>query len=143
MAAVELPNGQPPRKLGGGCLCGATMYEVADAFEYALNCHCSDCRRATGSAFKPFAGIQRQKLRIIKGGDKQLIYGNPEANHDVHCRTCGSLLFSVVGGGRVHLTLGTLRDEPAIRVSAHIFVADKAPWFQITDSLPQYAGHKA
>jgi len=68
-------------------------------------------------------------------------YGG-EAAHDVHCRLCGSLLYSVVGGGsRVHVTMGTLVDAPSIRPSAHIFVGSKAPWFEITDDLPQYLEH--
>ncbi|MCD4486710.1 hypothetical protein LQR31_19735 [Chromobacterium vaccinii] len=46
--------------LEGGCLCGAARYAVRDKFRYALNCHCGQCRRATGAAFKPFAGIERQ-----------------------------------------------------------------------------------
>jgi hypothetical protein len=50
------------RILAGECFCRAVRYVVADAFEYALNCHCSNCRRTTGSAFKPFAGIARDKL---------------------------------------------------------------------------------
>jgi len=41
----------------GECYCRAVRYEVADAFSYAMNCHCSNCRRTTGAAFKPFAGI--------------------------------------------------------------------------------------
>jgi hypothetical protein len=35
--------------------------------------------------------------------------------------------------------MGTLQDEPSIRPQAHIHVASKAPWFEITDDLPQYA----
>ncbi|HTO02288.1 MAG TPA: GFA family protein [Opitutus sp.] len=128
--------------LRGSCYCGAVQFEVADEFRYAMNCHCSDCRRATGSAFKPFAGIARPKLRMSAGADRVLIFGDRTANHDVHCLTCGSLLYSVLNqGAQVHVALGSLLDEPAIRPSAHIFVGDKAPWFQITDSLPQYEGH--
>mgnify|MGYP000342018160 FL=1 len=44
------------RRLRGGCMCGAVSYEIADRFLYAMNCHCSKCRRTTGSAFKPIAG---------------------------------------------------------------------------------------
>jgi hypothetical protein len=83
------------RALAGKCLCGAVHYAVMDEFVYALNCHCSNCRRATGSAFKPFAGIG-------------------------------------------HVTMGTLVDDPTIRPTAHIFVGSKAPWFAITDHLPQH-----
>lgn len=132
---------KPAKILSGSCYCGAIRYKVTDAFTYALNCHCSQCRRVTGSAFKPFAGVERAKLKITKGKDHLLIYGE-EANHDAHCRLCGSLLYSIVrDGAYAHVTLGTLIDVPSIRPTAHIFVGSKAPWFTITDKLPQYEEH--
>ena len=125
--------------LRGSCLCGETRYSVEDAFSYALNCHCSQCRRATGAAFKPFAGIERDKLKLTRGEDRKLVFGDPSREHDVHCPDCGSLLYSIVREGRfAHVTLGTLTDEPSIRPSAHIFVGSKASWCQIADDLPQY-----
>ena len=129
------------RMLAGECLCRAVRYTVVDAFEYALNCHCSNCRRTTGSAFKPFAGIARDRLSIIRGDENVMIHGD-DAGHDAHCRRCGSLLYSVVRNGAfVHVAMGTLVDAPSIRPTAHIFVGSKAPWFSITDDLPQYDGH--
>jgi hypothetical protein len=53
------PDTMKRRTLAGRCYCGAVQYAVADEFAYAANCHCSNCRRTTGSAFKPFAGIAR------------------------------------------------------------------------------------
>lgn len=130
-----------PATLRGKCLCGAVQYAVADAFAYALNCHCSNCRRATGAAFKPFAGIARSALKLTEGDDRLLMYGD-ETNHDAHCARCGSMLYSVVrDGAYVHVPLGTLVDPPSIRPGAHIFVGSKAPWFTITDDLPQYEEH--
>jgi hypothetical protein len=127
-----------PRTLSGQCLCGEVQYAVADEFLYALNCHCPNCRRATGSAFKPFAGIQRSRLRVTRGEGNLLIFGE-ENGHDARCKTCGSLLYSVVRDGAfVHVTLGTLIDDPTIRPTAHIFAGSKAPWFTITDDLPQH-----
>ncbi|KRQ99982.1 GFA family protein [Bradyrhizobium valentinum] len=129
------------RILAGECFCRATRYAVADEFAYALNCHCSDCRRTTGSAFKPFAGIARGKFDVTKGKDNIMIYGDA-ANHNAHCPECGSLLYSVVRDGAfVHVAMGTLVDDPSIRPMAHIFVGSKAPWFAITDDLPQYLEH--
>jgi hypothetical protein len=129
------------RMLAGECFCRAVRYAVPDAFEYALNCHCSNCRRTTGSAFKPFAGISRAKLSIVAGDDNVMIYGD-DAGRDAHCRRCGSSLYSVVrDGAYVHVAMGTLVDDPSIRPRAHIFVGSKAPWFSITDDLPQYQGH--
>ena len=127
------------RTLLGKCLCGAVQYEVCDAFEYAFYCHCADCRRATGSAFKPLAGIARTKLALTSGGDSVLIHGDEQGAHDVRCRQCGSLLFSVVREGRfAHVAMGSLVDVPAIRPSHHIFVSSKAEWHEITDELPQH-----
>ena len=123
--------------LTGRCECGAVEYQVADEFLYAMNCHCSNCRAATGSAFKAMVGIQREKLRITQGVDKLLVWGEEDANH-TRCGVCGSLLYSVVREGEyVHVALGSIRDEPSIRPSEHIFVGSKAPWFEITDDLPQ------
>jgi hypothetical protein len=127
--------------LAGTCLCGAVRYEVADAFAYAANCHCSNCRRATGSAFKPFAGIGRDRLHITAGQAELATFGDENA-HDAHCKVCGSLLYSVVRDGTfVHVAMGSLVDEPTIRPTKHIFVGSKAQWFTITDDLPQFAEH--
>lgn len=126
------------RTLAGKCLCGAVHCKVADAFVYAVNCHCSICRRATGAAFKPFAAIEREKLEITEGADSLLLFGD-ETNNDTRCKICGSFLYSVVRDGSfVHIGMGTLVDEPTMRPTAHIFVGSKAPWFEITDGLPQY-----
>jgi hypothetical protein len=124
--------------LSGRCQCGAVRYQVADEFIYAANCHCSQCRAATGSAFKAFAGIEREQLTITAGEDNLLVFGTDELN-DTRCGTCGSFLFSVVRDGRyVHVAMGSLVDAPAIRPAGHIFVGSKAPWFEITDDLPQF-----
>jgi hypothetical protein len=112
-------------------------YRVLDEFLYAANCHCSNCRAGTGSAFKPFAGIEREKLEVDSGAAPLLVWGDELGNH-TRCGICGSLLYSVVRDGKyVHVALGSLVDEPTIRPTEHIFAGSKAPWFEITDDLPQ------
>ena len=126
------------RVLRGRCECGTVRYTVADAFLYAANCHCSQCRAATGSAFKAFAGIEREKLELTEGQDSLLIFGEQDLNN-TRCGACGSLLFSVVReGAYVHVALGSLVDAPGVRPTEHIFLGSKAPWFEITDDLPQF-----
>jgi len=128
--------------LSGGCWCGAARYAVEDAFDYAVNCHCGGCRRTTGAAYKPFAGIPSNKVTVMRGADALLIVGDA-LTHDVHCAACGSLLYSILREGAwAHVAMGTLIDAPSIRPTHHIFVADKAPWHEITDNLPQFAGHE-
>ena len=132
-----MPAGQT--LLRGSCLCGLVAYEVPDSFEYSLCCHCSNCRRATGAAAKPFAGLKSERLRFVSGGDRVMRYGSGGANHDAHCERCGSLLYSMVRNGEyLHVTLGTLIDSPSIRPTAHIFVGSKAPWDEICDGLRQF-----
>jgi hypothetical protein len=138
---VTNPENTNARTLTGSCYCGAVRYTVSDEFLYAMNCHCSNCRRTTGSAFKPFAGIERHKLVVTEGQDNIKIFGD-ENGHNANCKACGSLLYSLVRAGAfVHVAMGTLLDDPTIRPTKHIFVGSKAPWFAITDDLPQYEGH--
>jgi hypothetical protein len=123
--------------LAGKCRCGAVRYEVADEFRYAANCHCSECRAATGSAFKAFAGIERDKLAVTEGQDQLAVFGEEDLN-DTRCAACGSFLYSVVREGDwLHVAMGSLVDDPSIRPSEHIYVGSKARWFEITDELPQ------
>ena len=129
------------RMLRGRCECRLVRYRVADEFRYAGNCHCSNCRASTGSAFKAFAGIERDRLEVVQGADSLLVWGDDGANH-TRCAVCGSLLYSVVRDGEwVHVALGSLEDDPTIRPTEHIFVGSKAPWFEITDDLPQFEEH--
>jgi hypothetical protein len=124
-------------ELAGRCECRAVSYRVADEFLYAANCHCSNCRAATGSAFKAFGGIEREKLEVTAGAETLLVWGTDDENH-TRCGVCGSFLYSVVREGEyVHVALGSLEDEPSIRPTEHIFVGSKAPWFKIIDELPQ------
>lgn len=122
----------------GRCYCGAVAYEILGAFEYALVCHCTDCQRVTGSAFKPFAAVATDRLRVIEGEEAIERMGDA-TGHNAFCRLCGSLLFSMVrGGSHYHVTLGTIEGARAPTPSAHIFVRSKAPWHTIADGLPQH-----
>jgi hypothetical protein len=83
-------------------------------------------------------GIEREKLEVTDGANNLLVFGEEESNH-TRCGICGSLLFSVVrDGAYVHVAIGSLVDAPSVRPTSHIFVGSKAPWFEITDDLPQF-----
>jgi hypothetical protein len=106
--------------------------------EYAANCHCSQCRRATGSAFKPFVRIQREALQLTAGEADVAMFGEGDGG-DARCARCGSFLYSVVDDGRyIHVTLGSLFDTPSRLPNHHIFVGSKAEWHEIRDELPQF-----
>lgn len=127
--------------LRGGCLCGAVGYEVGDRFRYAAYCHCSRCRRRTGSAFSVFGGIETDALAVTHGAEHISIYESTNV-FNRFCSLCGSQLFSVFRNGEmVHVQLGTLIDPPSIRPTEHIFAASNADWHEIADALPQHAGY--
>ena len=122
----------------GRRLCGAVEYSVADQFLYAGNCHCSNCRRMTGSAFKPFAGIERDKLSVSKGEDSQMIRRGERPRRALQ----GVRLAALFGRPRrwhVHVAGDA---SSTIRASGRqsTFVGSKVPWFTITDDLPQTKG---
>lgn len=128
------------RTLHGECYCRAVAFKVLDQFEYALICHCGECRRRTGAASKPFAGISSGDLKIVRGEDALVRYGD-DLGHHASCGKCGSLLYSLVRqGDYVHVAMGSLVDPPTIVPSGHIFVGSKAPWDLICDDLPQSEG---
>ena len=123
--------------LRGRCACNAVAYEVSDEFVVAYNCHCSNCRATTGSAFLPWGEIEREKLRVTKGAESLLVDGDPNANYAMRCGQCWSLLYWT-RDGYVRVPYGTLIDEPTLKPTAHMFVGSKAPWHEILDDLPQY-----
>lgn len=92
------------RILAEECLCRAVGYAVADEFAYAMNCHCSGCRRATGAAFKPFAGIARDRLSVTKGEGSLTIHGDGQTT------TCIAGARSGFAAGGLYL-LGRTRRE--------------------------------
>ena len=124
--------------LRGRCACNAVAFEVSDEFVEAYNCHCSNCRAATGSAFLPWGEIEPEKLRVTKGEESLLTTGNPDGHHARRCGTRFSLLYWTGYEGKIRVPYGSLIDEPALRPTAHMFVGSKAPWYEILDDLPQY-----
>jgi len=126
----------------GSCLCGAVRFELDARPVWAHNCHCQRCRKIRGAAFASNLFVPLDALRYTRGEDLVESYRLPAAERFTHCfcRTCGSSLpFRNVARGTVVVPMGSLDDDPEFEPKAHIFVDSKAPWFTITDSLPQHS----
>jgi hypothetical protein len=125
--------------LRGQCSCGQVEFVVENNFEYAFYCHCSRCRARTGSAFAAIAGLATQKLEVIAGSDHLLIEGECADGYGARCNRCHAFLFAAVRERQyLHVALGVLSGSPNRVPDHHIYVGSKAPWFEITDGLPQY-----
>jgi len=125
--------------LQGQCSCGQVRFAVDNSFEYAFFCHCSRCRTRTGSAFAAIAGIGIDKVQVTAGSDDLLIEGECSDGYGARCSRCHVFLFAAVRERQyMHVSLGVLDGMPNRLPDHHIYVASKAPWFEITDDLPQY-----
>ncbi len=124
--------------LRGRCACKAIAYEVSDEFAVAFNCHCSNCRARTGSAFLPWGEIEPEKLTVTKGEDSLILTGDPHGRHARRCGTCFSLLYWTGYEGMIRVPYGSLIDEPTLKPTAHMFVGSKASWYDIRDDVPRY-----
>lgn len=124
----------------GSCLCGTVRYEASGPFNTMMSCHCSRCRKQHGSAFATYVSAPLASFRWVAGEEAILGYASSEHGVRNNCRVCGSPLpITLQGPGLALLPAGPLEGELGIEPLAHIFTASKAPWYTITDSLPQHA----
>lgn len=127
--------------LRGSCLCGGIRYEITGELEQPLNCHCSMCRKATGAAFRSRARVRTAAFRWVAGEQLLTRYESSPGHVRTFCRVCGSTLVTFFPNSpeALGLAMGTLDDDPGAEPRLHVYVASKAPWHEITDSLPRFA----
>jgi hypothetical protein len=127
--------------LHGSCLCGGVRYEINGNLSAAINCHCSMCRKAQGAAFRSRAKVRAADFRFVSGEELLTFFASSPGTHRGFCRVCGSPILTKFDAdpSAFGLPLGPLDDDPGVRPQAHVHVASKAPWFTITDDLPQFA----
>jgi hypothetical protein len=134
--------GRGARVITGGCLCGAVRYEIRGPFLRASHCHCSRCRRHSGSAVLTQGRVTREDFRLVSGAAQVRVWRPESGAVKAFCTACGSSLFgaSWPDGDEISVRLGSVDGDPGIRPQFHTFVADRAPWDEIHDDLPQYPG---
>ena len=127
----------------GSCLCGGIGYEITGAPQRMMNCHCSRCRLGRAAAHATNVFYKLDQFRWVRGGALVTEYKVHDARfHTVaFCSRCGAKVpRPSPERGIVAIPAGSLDTDPGMRAQAHIFVADKAPWFDITGPLPQFPG---
>ena len=124
----------------GSCLCKAVRFQIDGTPQFINHCHCSMCRKVHGAAFGSFLHADGGLFRWLSGEDNVQNYHSSEGNVRAFCKTCGSNAPVLEdGGAHVIVPAGSLDDDPQVRPLVHIHTASKAPWFEITDTLPQFA----
>jgi hypothetical protein len=130
------------RTATGSCLCGAVRFEVSGAFDGFFLCHCSRCRKDTGSAHAANLFSSTATIAWLSGRDNVRTYRVPGTRHEKSfCSQCGSALPRIQSGeGFVVVPAGSLDSEIAIRPGAHIFCASRADWDDKLEEIPRLDG---
>ena len=126
--------------LDGKCLCGGVHLRVDGKLGPAVFCHCSQCRKASGSAFACNASVRSKYLHFESGRELIREFESSPGKLRAFCSRCGSPIYSRVRSDpdTFRLRLGMLDGDPGRRPLAHCWVSAKAPWFEIADALPQF-----
>lgn len=127
--------------LTGGCLCGGVRFEVTEPLVSASYCHCTRCRRRTGTASSVQARVAPGSFRIVSGAELVRAFAPTDGFPKEFCSACGSALWSRSPDDAevVSIRLGAFDDDPGIRPSYRQFVAYAAAWEALPDDgLPRY-----
>src|SRR5882672_11159161 len=120
----------------GSCLCGEVAYEIEGPLEHAHHCHCTYCRKAHGT---PYAtGAMTRERRWLRGERSIARYESSPGFHRWFCARCGSPVPGDPFRSWTFVPFGTLDGDPEVRPAFHMFVASKAPWWEIRDGLPAH-----
>lgn len=126
--------------LFGSCLCGRVKYEVTGEAQRFFHCHCSRCRKATGTGHASNIFLQPAELKWLSGGELVRTYSVPEAQRFANsfCTTCGSRL-PRQARELVMIPAGSLDSEAPIAPQARIFSGSRTSWSCTDQHLPTYA----
>ena len=128
----------------GSCLCGKIELEITGPIEAIIHCHCSKCRKSTGSAFSTNGFVANQYFKIKKGKDTLGNYETLPGKNRYFCSTCASPIYSSsdTSPGYVRLRLGILDSDITERPMSHNFVTSKANWEKLNATLPEHEKHE-
>lgn len=126
----------------GSCLCGSVKYEIRGDLTPVGHCHCSKCRKVSGTGSNAVAYALPDHLAWVEGEDRVRKFSFPDGWSSTFCSNCGSPLPQCDPKEPIcYIPAGTLDDDLGPDVALHIFVGSKAPWDHIGDDAPQYEGN--
>lgn len=129
--------------LTGRCLCGDVRFEIDGKLGPVGFCHCASCRRASGTAFGANADVAVAELRWLAGREGIREYESSPGKLRAFCSRCGSPVYARLPAQpeTLRIRLGLIDGDPGRRPFGHFNVSEKAPWYAITDGLPEHGGN--
>jgi hypothetical protein len=132
IAQDHQPMSNAPMQVHGACHCGAVTYEAAVNAEQVTICHCTDCQRLTGSAYRVSVPAQIETFRLTSGEPK--IYfkvgDSGRKRAQAFCSNCGSPLYTYgAENPRTYgLRVGCIRERHALVPQKRIWCRSTLEW---------------
>ena len=126
----------------GSCLCKAVSFEIDGTVHNARYCHCSNCRKFSGTAYAAWGLVPTAQFAVTPT-DSGVTKFDSGGGLRVFCSTCGSPLWYEPAGLPQYrgIPLGAIDDRDVPTPQMHLWTQSKAPWVSVTDDLPQHATH--
>ena len=125
----------------GSCFCQRVKYQISGHLGIFQYCHCSRCRKFTGSAFAANLLVRTEDFLWLQGGDCTVCHVPEHTKYltTCFCKYCGSSLPWMSKNGKTMVVpAGTLDDTPDIKPGFNIFCASRAGWYAPPHDLPEY-----
>jgi len=128
----------------GSCLCGSIQFSLDGSVTDIIHCHCSLCRKASGSAYATNGFIDAKDLKLTDRGITLTFYESSEGKRKYFCKTCGAPIYSsnAQSPKRYRLRLGSLDSDILERPISHNFVTSKANWENLDADLTRNEKHE-
>jgi len=120
----------------GSCLCGGVNYQVRGSLRDVVACHCSQCRKTSGH-FVAMTSVTADAISFL-ASNSLVWYRSSDAAERGFCHVCGGNLFwRYLDGDTVSIAAGTLDAPTGLKISEHIYVADKSDYYALDDTVPK------
>jgi hypothetical protein len=128
----------------GQCLCGEVKVEIRGSISDIIHCHCSLCRKSSGTAYATNGFVSSAEFIVIQGEQQLKAFSLKQGRLRHFCSNCGSPVYSssAADPGRIRIRLGILDSEITERPISHNFVSSKACWDNLDADLPRYDSHE-
>ncbi|MBT8142862.1 MAG: GFA family protein [Gammaproteobacteria bacterium] len=126
----------------GSCFCGEVSFEIKLNKIEAYHCHCSICRKVTGSKFNTAFTLDADSFVWTGKTDGiKRFQKNGQGFSNYFCSSCGCTVPNRYKDKYFWVPAGLMADDSSIELVRHIFVESRATWDEIIDDLPQYEGY--
>jgi hypothetical protein len=121
----------------GKCLCNQVEIKITGKISNIIHCHCSLCRKNSGTAFATNGFVNNSEFEITRGQELLAKFSFKPGRNRYFCSNCGSPVYSSndTDPKRIRIRLGILDSDISERPISHNFVSSKANWEDLDAKL--------